>query len=190
MTSNAVRQPDERAKAIEAVKLRRSGLPFREIAEQLGYADESGARKAVTRLLDRTEAESVDELRALEGARLDALQAAHWDAAVAGDTDAAKLVLGIVDRRCRLLGLNAPTAVSVSATVTDVEFAEQAAELISAMGGSIGELIEIPGAQLDAPGSGETPEGDRTLPSVFGAVGAVPETDEERARQIAWVTGP
>lgn len=47
----------------------------------------------------------VDELPRLELDRLDALQAALWPKAVAGDMAAAVVVLRIIERRARVLGL-------------------------------------------------------------------------------------
>lgn len=122
MTSNSVRQPDERQKAIRAMQLRVAGAPYRAIAESLDYADESGARKAVSRLLARTEAEGVNELRAVEGERLDHLQRAAWPAAIGGDLDSIKTVLAVIDRRMKLFGLAAPVRVDVGGVSHD-EFA-------------------------------------------------------------------
>ena len=107
-------KPAERERALAALELRKTGLTYAEIGRRLGYADDSGARHAVTKLLDRREAEAVAELRQVEGDRLDALQAAHWSAAVSGDTEATKVVLQVIDARCRLYGLNSPVAVAVS----------------------------------------------------------------------------
>lgn len=123
----------ERAKAVEAVALRRSGLTYREIAVQTGYwTDESGARHAVTRLLARQETEGVAELRAIECERLDALTAAHWPAAIGGNTEASMIVLRVIDRRAKLLGLNAPTRLQVAPDeLTAAEFATRAATLIT-----------------------------------------------------------
>ncbi len=53
-------------------------------------------------------AEAVEEYRELELARLDALQAAHWPQAVAGSVRSADLVLRVIDRRIKLLGLDQP----------------------------------------------------------------------------------
>ncbi len=166
---------NERARAGEALQLRRSGLAYREISTRLGYRDESGARKAVSRLLDRTEAEGVAELRAVEGDRLDALQAAHWSAALAGDVDSTKVILGVIDRRMKLFGLAAPVAVDVGLSgvegMTDVEFAEQTAALFArleistavraelrASGGETGPRLT---AASIADGQAPAPEGDR-----------------------------
>ena len=122
----------ERERAQSAVALRIEGRAYAEIADALGYSDESGARHAVSRLLDRREAESVEELRMVEGCRLDAMQAAVWDAALHGDLDAIKAVLGIMARRARLFGLDKPTAVAVG--ISETEFAAQAAELLAVLG--------------------------------------------------------
>ena len=49
--------------------------------------------------------EGVDELRQVELERLDQLQLAHWGKAMAGNLASAKVVLGIIEQRSRLLGL-------------------------------------------------------------------------------------
>lgn len=134
MTSKAVRQPDERARALKALDLRIEGKTWINIADTLGYADESGARKATARLLNRIEHEKVVELRELESLKLDAMQRAAWNEAVSGDLDAIKVVLQVHDRKVRLFGLAAPVAVRVGPEPpTEVEFFEQAVELITAI---------------------------------------------------------
>lgn len=124
-------EPYERQRAARAVELRTSGKTYAAVATELGYADESGARKAVDRLLSRIEHEGATALRAIECARLDALTAAHWQAAIGGDIDASKVLLQVIDRRAKLLGLNSPTGVQVVRDeIGAVEFAERMAELI------------------------------------------------------------
>lgn len=132
MPSRSKRQPAERERALKALAMRREGLPYRVIAERLGWGDESSARYAVARLLDRTEAEQVAEMRYIEGERLDELQRTHWAAALAGDLDAGKMVLKVMERRARLFGLDAPSKVAVE-QMTSVEFAEQFIELVGRM---------------------------------------------------------
>lgn len=60
-------------KARKALSLRQQGMSFREIAERVGYKDESGARKAVSALLKRVEFEDVGEYRKLMLLRLEEL---------------------------------------------------------------------------------------------------------------------
>jgi hypothetical protein len=88
-----------------AVELARAGTSYDEIALKLGYANRSGAWKAVQAALSTHEAHEVTALRELELQRLDALQEALWGKAIAGDTKAVAAVLRIVDQRIRLLGL-------------------------------------------------------------------------------------
>ena len=123
---------DERQKALRAMQLRTAGATYHSIAESLDYADESGARKAVNRLLSRTEHDAVGELRAVEGERLDALQRAAWPSAIRGDLDAIKTVLAVIDRRMKLYGLAAPVRVDVGGVSHD-EFAVRFVALIEEM---------------------------------------------------------
>lgn len=54
-------------------RLLAQGVPYREIADRLGYPSENAANKAVLVLLHRTETEAVTDLRALEAERPDQL---------------------------------------------------------------------------------------------------------------------
>lgn len=176
MTDNSVRQPDERQKALRAMQLRTAGATYRAIAESLDYADESGARKAVNRLLTRTEHDAVGELRDVEGERLDALQRAAWPAAINGDLDAIKTVLAVIDRRMKLYGLAAPVRVDVGGVSHD-EFAVRFVALIEEMEpdvlhdvlgglpGGAGRALLDAGARNDADGY-DDPDSDDPAASV------------------------
>src|SRR5699024_12051924 len=66
--------------------------------------------------------EVAEQLRDVEAARLDALQRAIWERAIDGDLSAMDRVIKIVDRRARLLGLDAPQQVAVNNGVdVDIE---------------------------------------------------------------------
>ena len=147
MTDNSIRQPDERDRALKAVELRIQGHPYAHIAAELKYSDESGARHAVSRLLARREAESIDELRAVHSARREGVLSSFWPAATSGDTDAARIVLRTLDSLAKLYGLDAPTRVAVGAPISDVEFAKEVARLIesiTALGGTDDLLRSLP----------------------------------------------
>ena len=75
---------------------------------EVGYQNRGTAWRAVHDSLNSRIAEAVTEYRELELARLDALQAAHWPQAVAGSVRSADLVLRVIDRRMKLLGLDRP----------------------------------------------------------------------------------
>jgi hypothetical protein len=104
-------QPDELAELRErqrrAVELAIAGASYDAIAQELGYADRSGAWRAVHEALNRWEAPKVAELRQMENARLDRLQAAWWTKAVTDkDPNAARIILKVFERRARLNGLD------------------------------------------------------------------------------------
>lgn len=95
-------------KDLKAARLRQSGLIYAEIAGRLGYANASGAQKAVERAKKRakTDQETVDDLRQREVERLDMLQAGLWSKALKGDTKAIDRVARISEQRSKLLGLD------------------------------------------------------------------------------------
>jgi hypothetical protein len=128
----------------EAARLRSRGWSYQQIADELGYAHHSNARKAVKRALEAIVAEPAEDLRQIELGRLDAM----WQIALAvleryhvtvsngrlitiggkpleddGPVLAAlDRLLKIQERRARLLGLDAPARTHV--TVTDSMEAE------------------------------------------------------------------
>lgn len=121
----------ERIKAQErarkALDMRKNGASFSNIANKLGYADESGARKAIEALLKKTTYEAVDEARKLELEKLNMLEMAIAQMVINGNLSAIDRKLRIMDRRAKLLGLDAPT--NVQATVNmPTEFIEWAKE--------------------------------------------------------------
>jgi len=96
-------------KQVAALALRLEGVSFRQIALELKYKGPSGAHQAVDSALERTIHEPAEAVRALELERLDQLQImAYKRATVAGDVPAAGLVLKIMERRAKLLGIDAP----------------------------------------------------------------------------------
>ena len=97
------RRTEREARAVQLALARRS---YDDIAKELGFANRSGAWKSVHRALKREVVEGARDLRDVEMARLDALQAAYWSRAVDGDVKAATIVLRVIERRSRLLGLD------------------------------------------------------------------------------------
>lgn len=93
----------------EAVRLRLEGASYREIAERLGYRGPSGAYKAVERAIGRLcPVERAETLRRIEAARLDRLWRKLWRKLEEGDLSVVDRLLRIMERRARLLGLDAP----------------------------------------------------------------------------------
>lgn len=97
----------------KALDLRLAGATFREIAGALGVSLGTAHTDVATALADIPK-EEANELRKLEAARLDALNQAHWENALNGDTNSAKIVLSVIDRRIKLLGLDMPQRVEIA----------------------------------------------------------------------------
>lgn len=94
-----------------ALEYRRAGLSFREVAQRVGLS-KSQVRRLIVDAMDETVRHIASEanlLRAEEIDRLDAMLAGIWLDARRGDHTAINSVLKIMERRARLLGLDAPT---------------------------------------------------------------------------------
>jgi hypothetical protein len=94
---------------LRALELRKAAVPYQQIADELGYRSASGAFNAVKAALKATLREPAEELRELELARLDAMLLPLWRRVQRGDEKAIDRALRIMERRARLLGLDAPT---------------------------------------------------------------------------------
>lgn len=91
------------------LELRRAGVTFDLIAQEVGYSNASGAHHAFTRAMKRTLNDAgADEIRELEADRLDRLQRFAWPQAAQGDLRSIETILRIMARRARLLGLDSP----------------------------------------------------------------------------------
>lgn len=105
----------------QVVPLRAAGNSFDAIATQVGYSDESGARRAWTDALRLVASEGVADARLLEELRLDAMLAAVWPAVLKGDCRAVSVAVRVSESRRRLLGLDAPNAVEVTVSSDEVD---------------------------------------------------------------------
>lgn len=105
-----------------ALELREKGWSYRTIGEAMGLSP-AGVHKAVTRAMEKTAARIAsvaDQVREIEIERLDRLQNAHWDTAVGkgkNRSQATDRVLRIMERRAKLMGLDAPKKIDVDANV-------------------------------------------------------------------------
>jgi hypothetical protein len=110
--------PERIDKEREIVELRTEGYVWREIAEQVGMST-AGVYKAYNRAMTRVIAPSIEEHRELELDRLDILQRTYWQPAVNGNLRAADYVLRVIDKRAKLLGLDAPLKVQAEVVTYD-----------------------------------------------------------------------
>lgn len=104
----------KRARAAErrtqALELRKQGMTFAQIGAALDCSEQR-AHKIVTeelRRLNEHRAEQATEVARLELERLDALLAGVWEKAKGGDGPAIDRALAVMNRRAKLLGIDAP----------------------------------------------------------------------------------
>lgn len=95
------------------------GKTFEEIAKEAGYASKQAAFDAVSRSLKAIVREPAEELLKLDLERLDTMWGIHFLNAQAGDVQALAACMRIMERRAKLLGLDAP--VKAEATVKTME---------------------------------------------------------------------
>jgi len=97
----------------EALRMRSRGYTYQQIADNMGCSKPT-AYARVQRALAAIPAEAAEEYRRLENDRLDTLQAiAMHEAMTKKSMQAIDRVLHIMDRRAKLLGLDAPTKTEV-----------------------------------------------------------------------------
>jgi hypothetical protein len=102
-----VNQAERDARDQRAVALILAGATYAAVAKEVpGYANRGVCWNAIQKFLARPDMEGTADLRAVEAARLDRLQAAHWPAALRGDAKASVMVVRVMERRARLLGLD------------------------------------------------------------------------------------
>jgi hypothetical protein len=97
-----------------AIELRREGLSYQVIADQLGMA-KSSVHNTVGKAMSCLKESIAGETRVLvvmEMDRLDTMQAAIWGQAMDGHLGSIDRLLKIMDRRAKLLGLDAPAKVA------------------------------------------------------------------------------
>lgn len=104
----------------DALELRKAGVTLAAIAERLGYRGPSSADSAIRAALKKTLQPPADEVRELEIERLDALLLALWPQARQGNQGAIDRVIKIMERRARLLGLDAPVRTDVTSAGNEI----------------------------------------------------------------------
>ena len=113
--------PDTADKYRRVVNLRKAGLTFDQIASEVGYASRAGAKEAYDAALKWWGREEVDQLRLIEGERLDELWRRTYTRLINADPDDARTFIGLTQTAVRissarsaLYGLEAPKQVELT----------------------------------------------------------------------------
>lgn len=101
-----------------SVELALAGLPYDEIAAQVGFKNRGTAHRTVMRALNENVVDGVEDYRRVELARLDTILNAHWAEATSGSAPkSAELCLKVITQRSRLLGLENQVSVQTALPV-------------------------------------------------------------------------
>ncbi len=117
----AQRRIEAKERALKALELRKKGVRYEQIAQQLGYSNRGSAYKAVMKELELLAKECLEEaskVRDLELQRLDDLFLAAWKAIADGSESAIDRALRVSESRRKLMGLDAAEKVDVNGIAT------------------------------------------------------------------------
>lgn len=98
------------------VDLKKAGLTYDQIATELGYADRSGAKRALDSAIDRWGTESIESLRIVQNEQIDDLWRRVLTAILEGDLTHVPTAIRLMKRRAELFGLDAPKQHEISGT--------------------------------------------------------------------------
>jgi hypothetical protein len=113
---------ESRQRQAQALELRKAGATYQVIADQLGYKTRDSARKAIFAALDNITRGPAEDVKAMEILRLDSMLMALWTKARQGNEFSIDRVLKIMERRARLVGLDAPTKIAPTDPTGENEF--------------------------------------------------------------------
>ena len=114
-TSNSRKRLSVKDRRKKVAELLLAGSSYREIAHVLSVSLGTIAKDAaaVAAMFDDDTAETAVKYKTLELKRLDRLWLSHWKKALAGDVQATGQLLRIMERRAKLLGLDAPAKINI-----------------------------------------------------------------------------
>jgi hypothetical protein len=143
-----------------AMKLRYSGMGWRDIAEQLGYKSHTGIHADVHKLLGEEIDEDVEALRQRELGTLDLMQQELMKAVLAGQKwapRAAEVIVKLMERRAALAGLDSAekhelkvTGPQVVEYLRDDRQESHRAQLAEVLKGTALESLYAPPEVIDA----------------------------------------
>lgn len=141
---------------MKALTLRNAGATYPRIAEQLGVT-EMRARKDVRKAILEVVKLPVDQMVDRQRAVLLDIQRVNYHQAMSGDRDAQTMIIRCLEHEAKLYGLYAPARVNVG--ISESDFAQQAAELLAAVGTEpLRELAGLRAGKTAPPSPPPTPE--------------------------------
>lgn len=146
--------PEQVERMRQVLDLRLAGLSYNVIAERVGYATASGAKRCYDRALALTLQPSADALRETQLARLERLHAAQWPRALRGEWRAVQAILKIAEREANLMGLDHAHGIAERQQEALERYVNEVAGLINRLEArlraALPEQAEIIGEVIDA----------------------------------------
>jgi len=140
-------------KTRRAMALKLAGASYAQIAQQLGYHDASGARKAVQRGMKSAMHETASELKKIHYGRLEHMLMLLWPEVNQRDLPAMSAALAVMDRMEKLYALNEAQKLDIGVGRETVILADGDKE-------SYIKALEEAGQRLSVPLSSSIPQGD------------------------------
>lgn len=113
----------KQVKISTALDLRLKGMSYREIAKEMGVHSGTahGYVQVAIKVIQEKYTEKAEALVILEQQKLDRLEVGLIESARKGDIKAATVLLKIMERRAKLLGLDSPAEVKIEAVNVEIK---------------------------------------------------------------------
>lgn len=109
----------KKEKERKALELRKGGANFHQIAQAVGYADASGAYRAVKRAMKEITQEPAIELKTMQIERLNHMLLTLWPKVQQGDESSINTALRVMDKIDALMGTEAASQVDINVNHKD-----------------------------------------------------------------------
>lgn len=121
----AIRETESVERRDRALNLRLAGASYAQIGRELDIPRATAYKTVQTALQEIRDnyRETATEVMGVELARLDALTVMLWKKAAGGEPAATDRILRIMERRAKLLGLDAPTKIAPTDPTGESEYA-------------------------------------------------------------------
>ena len=115
----------------QALDLRLAGGSYREIGQQIGISHVQAYRRVDAALseLHKLQMQKAEKLREIELERLEKMHEALWPKVRNGDEKAVRALVAVMDRRAKLLGLDAPTRMQVTGELPPILVVDELTEV-------------------------------------------------------------
>lgn len=109
----ATKQLVSAAKLSRALELRAAGFNYRQIGEDMGLGT-SRARAIIVQALREHASEAVEDMRLIDGDRIEQVIGGIWERCLQGDLRAIDRLVLLLERKAKLFGLDQPVEINVT----------------------------------------------------------------------------